>query len=47
MQRILILRRPPPLFVVPLPLAAPRSAVVRELDQLVAKIAGSVDTPQA
>jgi hypothetical protein len=46
MQRILILRRPPPLFVVPLPLAAPRRAVARELEQFVAKIAGSVDTPK-
>ena len=30
----------------PLPLAAPRSAVARELEQLVAKIAGSVDAPK-
>jgi hypothetical protein len=42
MRRILILRRPRPLFVVPLPLA-PHSAVA--LDRLVAKIVGSVDTP--
>ncbi len=30
----------------PLPLAAPRSAVARELEQLVAKIAGSVAAPK-
>jgi pilus assembly protein CpaE len=30
----------------PLPLAAPRSAVARELEQLVAKIAGAVDAPK-
>jgi hypothetical protein len=29
-----------------LPLAAPRSAVARELEQLVAKIAGAVDAPK-
>jgi hypothetical protein len=31
---------------VALPLAAPRSAVARELEQLVGKMAGSVDTPK-
>jgi hypothetical protein len=31
---------------VPLPRAAPHSAVARELDQLVAKSAGSVDAPK-
>ncbi len=30
----------------PLPLAAPRSAIARELEQLVAKLAGSVEAPK-
>jgi hypothetical protein len=46
MRNILILRRPRQLFAVPLPLRPQRSAVAHELDQLVAKIAGSVDAPK-
>jgi hypothetical protein len=44
MLNILILRRPRPLFAVSLP--PQRSAVAHELDQIVAKIAGSVDAPK-